>query len=293
LNKLKTKILFIINPISGGKAKLYFPELAKQNLDRGKFEAEFMYSEFIGHANQIAAQALNDNIDIIAAVGGDGTINEIASALESTNKIMGIIPFGSGNGLARALRIPINTKAAIKKLNELQIQYIDCGVFNERKFFNMAGLGFDAHISSLFSKKIQRGFGGYVKTTLSEIATYRSEYYKIEIDGKQLEREAFMISIANSSQFGNNAHVSPTASVIDGLLDLCIIKPFPLYHFPVMGYHMFSKTADKSKYVEILKGKKIRIFRKKSGAVHVDGEPMEMGTELNIEVKPSSLALLI
>lgn len=287
---LRKNILFLINPVSGGKSKLDFPALAVKYLDETKFHPEFLFTERQGHAFEIAAAA--DDMDIVVAVGGDGTVNEIASALDGSVKCMGIIPCGSGNGLARALGIPLNEKKAILRLNKLHITRIDSGNFNGRKFFNMAGIGFDAHISALFAREAKRGLKGYVKKTLSEIAEYRSARYHIEIDGKSLNREAFMISIANSAQYGNNAYISPSASLRDGLLDVCIIKPFPLYKLPVLGLRMFNKSAHRSAYVEIVRAREVCIFRESEGAVHLDGEPVEMGRKLSIRVQPLSLSLI-
>lgn len=289
---LKKKIKFIINPISGGKSKAGFPKLAAKHLNHSIFEPEYLFTEARGHAFELATRAVQNSTDIIVAVGGDGTINEVASAIEGTPKTMGIVPSGSGNGLARMLGISLNNARAISQLNYLNTGQIDTATFNEHKFFNLAGIGFDAHISNRFAKDKTRGLQGYVRTTFTEISQYEAQPYTLFIDGKIFKRHAFMISIANSSQFGNNAHVSPDASLQDGLLDVCIIKPFPLYHFPVMGYHMFSKTAHRSKYVEIIKGKDIRISRQTSGAVHIDGEPLQMGKELVIQVKPASLHVL-
>lgn len=251
-----------------------------------------VFTETAGHAFRASAEALAHDTDIVIAVGGDGTMNEVASALEGTGKQMGIIPFGSGNGLARSLHIPMDPKKAIQRLNKLNGENIDSALFNDKKFFNIAGMGFDAHISALFARDKTRGFKGYLKTTLHEIAGYKPQLYKMEIDGRPCESEAFMLSIANSSQFGNNAHISPKASLTDGLLDVCIVKSFPLYLFPVLGYHMFNKSTDRSQYVDIIKGKKIRIQRETPGPVHLDGEPSEMGEVIEIEVKPLSLRVL-
>lgn len=288
---MKKRILFIINPISGGKSKLGFPQMAAQYLDNSIFDSEYIFTEKAGHAKEIGAQHADK--DIIVAVGGDGTINEIASVLEGTAKCLGIIPYGSGNGLARAMAIPLKDTQAIARLNNLNCTRIDSGTLNDRKFFNMAGVGFDAHISKCFAEHTSRGLGGYVQTTFREINSYLSEDYVLEIDGQVYERNAFMVSIANSSQYGNNAHISPFASVKDGFLDICIIRPFPLYIFPAMGYRMFRKTTHKSKFVEIIKGRDIRITRRSAGAVHVDGEPQLMDAELNIKIKPLSLSVLI
>jgi diacylglycerol kinase (ATP) len=288
---LKKSILFIINPISGGKSKQNFPERASKCLDQSLFRSSYLFTERVGHAQEIAAD--HSDKDIIVAVGGDGTINEIASMLEGTEKWMGIIPSGSGNGLARAMGIPLNDMQAVSRLNNLTCTRIDSGTLNNRKFFNMAGVGFDAQISSRFAESTGRGLGGYVQTTLKEITSYRAQNYVLEIDGRTYERNAFMISIANSSQYGNNAHISPFASVRDGLLDICIIRPFPLYIFPAIGYRMFNKTTHLSRYVEIIQGRAVKIVREGQGPVHVDGEPQLMEAELNIGIKPLSLTVLV
>ncbi|HEY1025404.1 MAG TPA: diacylglycerol kinase family protein [Sphingobacteriaceae bacterium] len=290
---MKKNILFIINPISGGKSKASFTDLADSCLDHNIFTPKYVFSESVGHAHQLAANAVAGDTDIVVAVGGDGTINEVASAVENSGKIMGIIPCGSGNGLARALKIRLDRRSALRRLNELQTVTIDTGSFNDRSFYNMAGIGFDAHISSCFAKISKRGLSGYVKTAISEISRYKPEHYTIDIDGTVVERDAFMVCLANSSQFGNNAHVSPSASLHDGLLDVCIIKPFPLYRFPVMGVHMFAKTAHRSRYVEIIRGKDITIKRAHEGSVHVDGEPLFMGQDIQIKVKPGNLTVIV
>ena len=291
---MKKKILFIVNPISGGLNKTFIPSLIDKNLNHQIFDAQIVFSEYIGHAKKLARNAVSSEFEIIVAVGGDGTINEVASEIESSGKIIGIIPCGSGNGLARTLKIPLDSAKAIANLNHLKTTKIDVGVLNEKKkFFNMAGIGFDAHISALFAGQKKRGFNGYIKSILKEVANYKPEEYLISIDGKKYKREAFMLSIANSSQFGNNAHISPTALVDDGMVDLCILKSFSLMAFPSLVYHMFMKTADKSKYIEIIKGKHILIQRSKDGPVHLDGEPFVLGEQLLIEVKHLALELVI
>lgn len=289
---MKKSVLFIINPISGGKNKLNFPDFAKTYLDLNRFNPEFVYTEWPTHANDLAVEAVKQEVDIVVSVGGDGTINEIASALEGSDKIMGIIPFGSGNGLARSLNISLDNKKAISIINNEKCRRIDSAVLNGRKFFNMAGLGFDAHISFKFAKLKNRGLKGYISTALAEISSYVPDTYELIIDGNHYQRVAFMISIANSSQYGNNAYISPDAKLDDGLLDICIIKPFPLIQFPLIGYHMFNKTVHKTDYVEIIKGKDIRINRLNEGIVHLDGEPIEMDKEVLIHIKPLSLSVL-
>lgn len=289
---MKRKILFVINPISGGKTKYNFPEKVDKYLDKSKFDSECVFTEYRGHGSLLAAEALRNGVDILVAVGGDGTINEVASEIEGTNKIMGIIPFGSGNGLARSLGIPIRDVQAIKRINKLHISKIDSGTFNGRKFFNMAGIGFDAQISSRFAENVKRGLSSYVKIAFSEVSSYHSQLYRLNIDGIEYEQQAFMISVANSSQYGNNAHISPFASLNDGMLDICILKPFPLYKFPALVFRMFRKNTHKSNYLEIIQGSKIIITRESEAAVHLDGDPFNMGTTLSIGIKPHSLNIL-
>lgn len=287
---MKKTILFIINPISGGKSKLNFPSLVEKYLDLRLFTPTFVFTLEAGHATKIALD--NPEMDIVVAVGGDGTINEVASALENSGQCMGIIPCGSGNGLARSIGLPMRETEAVARLNQLREVRIDSGSLNNRKFFNMAGVGFDAHISHRFATHVKRGLGGYIQTTFREINAYSPQNYTLIMDGKTYERTAFMISIANSSQYGNNAHISPFASLEDGLLDICIIKPFPMYLFPVMGYRMFSRTAHRSRFVEIIQARNIVIKRETSGVAHVDGEPLLMDAQLNIHINPLSLTVL-
>jgi YegS/Rv2252/BmrU family lipid kinase len=288
----KKTILFIINPISGGRDKNKFEKFARRYLDSSIFSPHFVFTKKTNHAELLAQEGLINKFDYIIAVGGDGTINEVAKVLMGTDTPLGIIPKGSGNGLARALHIPLDQRAAIAILNKLTIKEIDAGYINGLPFFNMAGMGFDALISSRFVKKDLRGPVGYMQTVLNEISNYKPLDYEIVIDGRVYERKAFMISIANSPQYGNEAYISPKASMEDGLLDVCIVKPFNILYLPKMIYYLFNKTADKSKYVEIILGKNIKIKRSSMGEVHVDGEPVILDTDIEINVAPNSLKVI-
>jgi diacylglycerol kinase (ATP) len=289
---LKRKALFIINPISGGKKKDGVPELIDQNLDKAVFDATIVFSDGVSHARIIALEAVG-KYDIIVAVGGDGTVNEIASAIVGSDTALGIVPYGSGNGLARFLGIPMNPNQAIQTLIKGHAESIDSGTVNGQPFFNMAGMGFDAHISEVFSHGKKRGFISYVKSSMQEIATYNEQEYHLEIDGQVYDRKAFMLSIANSSQYGNDAHISPNASVQDGLLDICLIRKFPLWRFPEMGIRMLTKTSESTSYVEIIRGKQINVTRQSEGPIHLDGEPQVMGTAIHINIVPNSLKVIV
>ncbi|SFG58682.1 diacylglycerol/lipid kinase family protein [Pedobacter insulae] len=289
---LKSNILFIINPISGGKEKHTIPALIDVHLDHAKFNANFSFTSYMGHAAELAEEAANKNFDVIVAVGGDGTINEIASKVSSLGKILGIIPFGSGNGLARALHIPMNAIKAIQIINQLNVQRIDAGTLNGKYFFNMAGIGFDARISAAFAGNKTRGLKGYITLGLKEVKSYQPEHYELEIDGVKYERDAFMLSIANSTQYGNNVHISPKSLLGDGLLEVCIVKPVSLYKLPLLAYEMLNSKTHRSNLVEIISGRRISIIRKKENSVHIDGEPFFMGKNIEIAVVPGALKVI-
>lgn len=288
----KKRVFFIINPIAGGKDKQAFARLAASVLDHRLFETTYWFTEHAGHAVELADRAVGQGADAVIAVGGDGTVNEVASVLVNTQVPLGIIPVGSGNGLALFLGIPKDVEKALLAVAAFMHRRIDSGMVNGTPFFNIAGMGFDAAVSSRFAATRMRGRFGYVRMVLTAIADYKACQYTLEIDGVSCNREAFMISIANSSQYGNNAHISPQASVDDGLLDVCIIKPFSLYKLPLMVYRLFSRTADRSGYVEIIRGRNVSISTSTPGPVHVDGDVKPLSFPLSITVRPASLQVI-
>ncbi len=289
---MKIKIVFIINPIAGGKNKNHFSKVIANHLSTSKFEYELIQTESEKHAYELTKVAILNGAEIVVAVGGDGTINEIGSALIGSAGTLAIIPYGSGNGLARSLKIPMNTIQAVKLINQFKTAKIDAAKLNEHYFFNMSGMGFDAHISHVFAKDKNRGLLGYVKATFSELKNYRSKNYKIIIDGKTLEEEAFILSVANSSQYGNEAHIAPRAELQDGLLDLVIVKPFPLYLMPLLALRMFLKTADQSKYLISLQGKSILINRN-NNVIHLDGEPKLVTENIQIQILAKAINVIV
>ncbi|WKK58483.1 diacylglycerol kinase family protein [Sphingobacterium sp. BN32] len=288
----KKRILFVVNPISGGKKKTAFNKQVLEVLDLTRFEPTFKTTNHVNHAYELATQAIEEKYDAVIAVGGDGTINEIGSALAGTDTPLGIIPEGSGNGLALYLGIPMNESAALRRLNRFDSVAVDCAKVGEDRFFNIAGLGFDASVSDKFANETFRGPVGYLRTAINVLSKYKPKKYKLTIDGEEYEREAFMISVANSPQYGNNAYIAPNASITDGLLDVCIVHKFPLYTLPMMIFHLFNKTADQSEYVEIIPGKHIVIEQEGKDPVHLDGEPKELGQRIEIEVMERALNII-
>ena len=244
---VKDKILFLINPISGTLNKKQLPEIIQKLINKDVFDAEIVITKYKGEATEIVRQKLIDGVRYFVAVGGDGTVNEIAKSLINTQATMGIIPVGSGNGLARHLQISLKPELAIQTINQKNFLAIDYGLINNAPFFCTCGVGFDALIGEKFAQCKGRGLSNYVKTTIREYFNYEPELYQITIDDERtIERQAFLITFANGSQYGNNAYIAPGADISDGQLDMCILSPFKLYKAPGIGIRLFSKNIDKS-----------------------------------------------
>jgi len=291
---IKEKILFLINPVSGTRHKKNLPGMISELTDAAIFDVEIITTKYKGEAPEIIQQKLNEDFRFFVAVGGDGTVNEIAKALINTNGILGIIPFGSGNGLARHLQIPLQPEKAIKLINNLKYQAIDYGLINNIPFFCTCGVGFDALIGEKFAQSKGRGLSNYVKTTLREYLNYKPEHYRITIDNDRvINREAFLITFANGSQYGNNAYIAPFANISDGILDICILSPFSLYRAPGIGIRLFSKSINKSTFMHSERANNILLERTSEGYVHYDGEPCRMGKNIEISVITKGLNVII
>ena len=286
---MKEKILFVINPISGNKPKEFILNLVEEKFHEEQYKVKTIFTRFAGEATSIVKEFSQKGYKKVVAVGGDGTVNEVASAIVDTDAVLGIVPLGSGNGLARHLKIPLKPARALNLIKSGDYKKIDYGKINDQKFFCTTGVGFDAHIGHLFSKMEGRGFGNYLKATLSEFRRYQPKRYEISMNGSTIMRDAFLITFANASQYGNNAHIAPKADIQDGRLEVAIMRSFPLFTAPGIGARLFLKNIDKSVYVETYQCKSIIVKRKSSGVVHYDGEPGEMGEILNIKVIPEGL----
>ncbi|MCD4833546.1 MAG: diacylglycerol kinase family lipid kinase [Bacteroidales bacterium] len=290
---MREKILFVINPVSGNKSKDYIPNLIKQKFNVNEYDVKIITTRFAGEATQLVKQYVNKEYKKVVAVGGDGTVNEVASAIVETDAILGIVPFGSGNGLARHLKIPLKPQKALDLIKEGNHIKIDYGKINDRKFFCTTGVGFDAHIGHVFSKLDGRGFANYIKATVSEFRRYQPKRYEISMNGTTIMRDAFLITFANASQYGNNAHIAPKADINDGKLEIAIMRSFPLITAPGIGARLFLKNIDKSAYLETYQCKSIIVKRKAPGVIHYDGEPEEMDEVLNIKVIPDGLNVFV
>jgi YegS/Rv2252/BmrU family lipid kinase len=294
-DKPRHKAIFIINPISGVKRKGLdeFRSLLDEHLDKSVFDANILLTEYAGHAIELTEKALEDGIKYFIVVGGDGSINEVGSKLTGTDAVMGIIPAGSGNGLAHHLEIPKKTIAAIEILNKNKVNRIDSCLVNDEFFVSIAGIGFDASVAKKFEESKHRGFISYARIVIREYFTYKPCTYELILDGNELKRSAFFISFANSSQFGYNTRIAPRASIMDGLIDVCIVKKPPLYALPVVAGMVIRRRIDNSKYMKIHRASEVIVKQKKGSTVNVDGEAKEMGKELNICIIPASLNFIV
>ena len=288
----KKRIVFVVNPISGTQGKKAILKWIDERLDRSLYDYSIVKTEYAGHATQIAANAVTEKVDVVVAIGGDGTINEIARSLVHTDTALGIIPCGSGNGLARHLRIPMEPKAAIDILNRGCELCIDYGKINNIPFFCTCGVGFDAFISLKFADSGKRGLLTYLENTLHESLTYQPETYEIENEEGTMKYKAWLIACGNASQYGNDAYIAPQASLTDGLMDVTIMEPFTVLDVPSLSFQLFNKTIDQNSRVKTMRAKKIKIHRVNDGVMHFDGDPLMAGKELEVEIIPAGLRVI-
>ncbi|MEQ9262832.1 MAG: diacylglycerol kinase family lipid kinase [Owenweeksia sp.] len=285
------KTLFIVNPISGTRDKAKLIEQLKSEVSRAQFDYHIEFTKGPSHATDIAMEAAENKMDLVVAVGGDGTVNETACGLIHTDTTLGIIPIGSGNGLGRHLQIPTNPLKAIRSLHESKEMQIDVCTANNIPFFNVAGVGYDARVAHDFAQKPTRGFLTYVQSVLSQWHRYKPKKYKLQTPTGSFKKRALLISFANGSQFGNNAFIAPKASISDGLMDVSILDKFPGFAVPMVAMQLFSKNIEDSRYSDIFRTNEV-IVKQKSKKVHLDGEPFKLGKKIHFKVLPGALNIL-
>lgn len=290
---MKKKIVFIMNPISGTASKASIPNLIDSILDKDRFEYEIRTTERAGHASEIASEAKEAHVDIVVAVGGDGTVNEVARAIVHSNTALGILPCGSGNGLARHLMLPMNLKKSIEIINQCEIHDLDYGVINGYPFFCTCGMGFDAFVSMKFAESGKRGPISYAENILREGLKYQPETYTLEDETGTKQYKAFLISCANASQYGNNAYIAPQASMSDGLMDVVIMEPFDVLEAPQVSFDMFNKTLDKHSKIKSFRCKKLHITRTKPGVIHYDGDPVMTGADIDVHLEEKGIKIIV
>jgi YegS/Rv2252/BmrU family lipid kinase len=285
------KVLFIINRSSGTG---YAPSLETTILNACKAHATGGVIEFTqapAHATALAAEAAAAGFQSVVAVGGDGTVNEVAKGLLHSPLPMGIIPKGSGNGLARHLGIPLKTELALKCMFSGKVLAMDTFRINGILSLNVSGIGFDGLIANLFGTESRRGLQGYTRLVLNEFRRFPEFEVRIRTENSELTKNAFVVAVANSSQYGNNARIAPAASVCDGQLNISVLKKIPPYRLDFI-YQFFSGMIEHSTYCEVIAAQEATIELRVPMYFHIDGEAAGKADRFTIELIPASLRVL-
>ena len=283
--------LLIINPVSGTSRKEGLEERVAERLGREGIAVTTRRTASADDATTFAREAVDKGFDMVLAAGGDGTVNETANALCGTGVAFGIIPCGSGNGLARHLNIPVDVRAALEIIAEGRTEVCDHGDVNGRNFFCTFGVGFDAAVSHKFAESKRRGKLTYLSNTFREYITYRPDEYVISANGEVITERAFVVAVCNASQYGYNAYIAPQASITDGLLDVTIIHYGNLLSTALVGLDLMNGSIERNMLIHAFRASSLTIERKNPGPAHLDGEPMEMGTTLNVTCHPHRLEI--
>lgn len=289
----RQKIRFIINPIPVKSHRNDLPEQIERVLDPERYEYEVRVSEYAGHAKLLAREALDAGFDIIAAAGGDGTVNEVGTQLIGTDIPLAVIPCGSGNGLARCLNIPHDPIKALELINRHAVCRIDTVTVNDVPFISIAGTGYDAQVADDYAHNTRHGFNTYLRYIVKNYFTLGEKTYTLQLADKSFTTKAFFISFANSNQMGYDFPIAPRASLWDGKVDLCIVrKPNP-FELPIVGSFFLSSNIDKSPKVDILQVPEATIIRPEAAVVNIDGESKLLEKDLHIKVNPLSLPIIV
>lgn len=290
----KKRILFIINPISGIHRRVKLADAIKRHINTKKFISEVKETAYAGHAILLSREAVEQKMDVVVAVGGDGTINEVASQIIGSSTVLGIIPQGSGNGLARHLGIPRMISGAMRLINRQHVTEIDTASINGVPFVSIAGIGFDALVAKLFAKGERRGFFSYARLISTNFLYYKPKKCRIKFeDGTQLKTRPLFISFANSNQFGYNTAIAPNALLRDGKLDVIVVEKPRFFELPMIANMLLLRAIDKSHYVKSFRSGHFRVYRKKNRVVNIDGEARKMSRKLEVKVHPLSLKVII
>ena len=285
------KALLIINPISGTRSKDGLSEMVKKSLHGAGISVESRFTRESGDAGRFTREGLEKGVDMVISAGGDGTVNDIANTLAHTDVPLGILPFGSGNGLARSLSIPQDLTEALKIISDGHILRCDRGKADNLPFYCTFGLGFDALVSEKFAATKRRGRITYSRNVLREFLHYRSEPYAISINGEVFTEKALLIAVCNTPQYGNNAYIAPKAKLTDGYLDITVVHSGSPLVTMMMGVELMTGYIDRNTRIDTFRVKGAMIARLHEGAVHVDGEPKMMGKHIKISCDPGALSV--
>ncbi len=285
----KERVCLIINPVSGTESKKNIPEEVAVAINQKENDLIIRVTGYPLHASEIAREAVREGYKSVIVAGGDGTVNEAARELINTPVTLGIIPLGSGNGLARDLGIPIDAEKALEIMLQGHVRAIDYGTANGHIFFCTCGFGFDAFISDRFAEERRRGPLGYVRNVLESVVDFKSDEYEITHDEGTIQERAFILTCANASQYGNEAHIAPGASLDDGKMNVSILKPLNALEIPQTTIQLFTRNIDKNSKMTTLITQRLHIKRSRSGVMHVDGEPVQAEKEIDVHISHKGL----
>lgn len=285
------KALLIINPISGTRSKRGVGDLVRNHLAPHNIRVDVRETHGSGDAFNMSKAAVGAGYDMVITAGGDGTVNEAANGIAFSQCSLGILPFGSGNGLARSLGLPLDLMGALKIIEEGHILTCDRGNVNGRPFYCTFGVGFDAAVSEKFASMKKRGRITYIRSAFREFLNYRSKPYAIVTDGKVITEKALLIAVCNAPQYGNNAYIGPKAKLTDGLLDITVVHSDNPFHTLLMSMDMLTGMLDKNRHIGTFRVPSLSIIRTEEGPVHLDGEPMHLGKHLDIVCEKNALKI--
>lgn len=285
------RLMAIINPISGTASKQDADRTIKRMGERYGYEVDIRFTTGPNDATRLAREAIELGYYGVIACGGDGTVNETASALCGSSVVLGIVPMGSGNGLARHLNVPINLRGAMRVIGENRVRNCDYATANDRPFFCTFGVGFDADVTEKFSHKPKRGLTRYLQATLDELIKYHSEDYVIMTDNQVLSEKAMLVACCNASQYGNNAYIAPRASIKDGLLDITVVHKGSPLKLAMAGFDILTGLVGKTTNATTFRAKEVTIVRRVAGPVHLDGEPAQMGERITVKCHHGKLLI--
>lgn len=286
-------IVFIINPKSGVERQKEIKNSIEANLDKAHYSYEILKTEFAKHGTTLAKEAARNGAYAVVAVGGDGSVNDVAQGLLGTNTLLAIIPKGSGNGMARTMQIPLDTDEAIKVINKGNVTDMDIAFANDRPFISNAGVAFDALISKKFAKSEKRGLMVYSWLVTKYMWLYKSWNWQITIDGKAVNSKAFMVNVANGQQFGYNFKIAPMASYTDGMLDLIIIRRFPKILGGVIAARAMMGNITKSPFVKHLRGKEISISHPALRLMQTDGDAHACDSNIKFTIRKGAQKVIV
>jgi diacylglycerol kinase (ATP) len=285
-------LLLILNPIAGKGAAKKIESLIDDARIKNYYQVKIEYTKYGGHAAEIAAKAVEEKVDVVVAAGGDGTVNEVASKLVNSNTTLGIIPIGSGNGLARHLGYSLDLKKCLAQIAISNTEKIDTLLINNRFGVNVSGFGFDGFVAWKFNKEGKRGLSNYTKIALREYSKYPPIQFTLEGLSNSSFTKAHMLVIANASQFGNAAIIAPTAQLTDGLMDVILVRKPTLLQLPVMFYRLFTGKLKDADYIQSFKCKQFSATSDREIHLHIDGEACEPLCKIEVILQPKSLLVL-